>query len=280
MINAYTVIGQPIAHSLSPMIHALFGELTQRRISYTRTEGTPETFADIVRQWQQEGGRGCNVTAPFKEQAVEVCTHLALSAERAQSVNTIHMHRDGRLVGHSTDGAGMLEDIEHNIRFKVSGRRVLILGAGGAARGVLGPLLDAEPAALHIANRTVARAEGILKAFKNDPAATVPMSASSYESLASEAPFDLVINATSLSLAGNLPTLPDGLFCSQALAYDMMYSRIDTVFMAWARGQGAEVSDGFGMLVEQAAEAFLVWEGVRPKTRMAWPRLLELLNGN
>lgn len=279
MINAYTVIGQPIAHSLSPMIHALFGELTQRRIRYTRTEGTPETFADQVMQWQASGGRGCNVTAPFKEQAVGVCTHLALSAERAESVNTIHMHSDGRLVGHSTDGAGMLRDIEHNIRFKVAGRRVLMLGAGGAARGVLGPLLDAQPAAVHIANRTVARAEAIVEAFKDDPA-SLPISVSSYESLSDEPPFDLIINATSLSLAGNLPALPEGLFARDALAYDMMYSRHDTVFMAWSRDQGAMVSDGFGMLVEQAAEAFLVWEGVRPKTRMAWPRLLELLNAN
>ncbi len=278
MINAYTVIGQPIAHSLSPMIHTLFGDLTQRRISYTRTEGTPETFAEQVLQWQASGGRGCNITAPFKEQAVGVCTHLALSAERAESVNTIHMHADGRLVGHSTDGAGMLQDIEHNIRFRVAGRRVLMLGAGGAARGVLGPLLDAQPAAIHIANRTVARAEGIIEAFKDDPAATLPISASSYEALAEEQAFDLIVNATSLSLAGSLPTLPEGLFASEALAYDMMYSRHDTVFMGWAREQGAVVSDGFGMLVEQAAEAFLVWEGVRPKTRMAWPRLFELLN--
>ncbi len=280
MINAYTVIGQPIAHSLSPMIHSLFGELTQRRITYTRTEGTDASFEGIVKQWHDRGGKGCNVTAPFKEQAVQVCSHLARSADRAGSVNTIHMRRDGELVGHSTDGAGMMHDIERNIRFPVRGRRVLILGAGGAARGVVGPLLDARPSALHIANRTVSRADAILQYFADDPAAGVPMSASSYEALSEQAPFDLVINATSLSLAGSLPTLPDGLMTPQALAYDMMYSREATVFMRWAHDQGATVSDGFGMLVEQAAEAFLVWEGVRPKTRMAWPRLLELLNAH
>lgn len=281
MINAYTVIGQPIAHSLSPMIHGLFGELTQRRISYTRTEGTPETFAAIVADWKRDGGRGCNVTAPFKELALQSCTRLARSAERAGSVNTIHMHRDGGLVGHSTDGSGMLRDIEGNLRFPVLGRRVLILGAGGAARGVVGPLLDAQPAALHIANRTVSRAEGIVRYFDADPAAApVAMSASSYDDLAELPAFDLVVNATSLSIAGNLPALPDTLMAEQSMAYDMMYSHEDTVFMSWARARGAVVSDGFGMLVEQAADAFLVWEGVRPKTRMAWPRLLELFNAH
>lgn len=279
MINAYTVIGQPIAHSLSPMIHGLFGELTQRRISYTRTEGTPETFAEIVSNWHQSGGCGCNVTAPFKELALTSCTRLARSAERAGSVNTIHRHRDGGLVGHSTDGSGMMRDIESNLRFPVAGRRVLMLGAGGAARGVVGPLLDAQPAALHIANRTVARADGVVQAFADDLAAEgVQLTASSYEALSEQAPFDLVINATSLSLAGSLPALPEALLADQALAYDMMYSHEDTVFMSWARARGAFVSDGFGMLVEQAADAFLVWEGVRPKTRMAWPRLLELFN--
>lgn len=278
MINAYTVIGQPIAHSLSPPIHLLFGELTQRRISYTRTEGTPETFADIVVDWQAHGGRGCNVTAPFKEQAVAVCTRLARSAERAGAVNTIHMQRDGGLIGYSTDGSGLMRDIESNIRFDVAGKRVLILGAGGAARGVVGPLLDAGPSALHIANRTVARAESILQAFVDDPSATMPMSASPYEALNGLDPFDLVINATGLSLTGSLPDLPDGLLVDKALAYDMTYSAEDTVFMGWAGAQGALVSDGFGMLVEQAAEAFLIWEGVRPKTRMAWPRLQELFD--
>lgn len=269
MINRYTVIGQPIAHSLSPSIHELFGELTQRRISYSRTEATPATFTDTVRDWQASGGRGCNVTAPFKALALDACDRLAPAARRAGSVNTIRMHRDGSRVGHSTDGAGLLADLERNLHFPLAGRRVLLLGAGGASRAVVEPLLGARPALLHVANRTAERAHDLAAAFAEDG----PIGGSGYETLSELAPFDLVVNATSASLAGDLPPLPDALFADNALAYDMMYASGDTVFMSWARARGASVSDGFGMLVEQAAVAFAIWEGVRPKTRMARARL-------
>ena len=272
MINRYTVIGQPIAHSLSPPIHELFGELTQRRVRYTRTEATPETFADTVRAFQADGGRGCNVTMPFKELALGVCDRLSRTAERAGSVNTIHMHRDGSLVGHTTDGIGLRVDIERNLRRPIAGRRVLLVGAGGAARAVVEPLLAAGPAALHVANRTAARAEALAAAFEADG----PVTGSGLDALARLAPFDLVVNATAASHVGELPALPDGLLADGALAYDMMYAPRDTVFTAWARSRGHDVADGFGMLVEQAAESFGIWEGVRPKTRMAWDRLLAL----
>jgi len=269
VINRYTVIGQPIAHSLSPPIHELFGELTQRRISYTRTECTPATFVETVRDWQANGGRGCNVTMPFKELAPEACDRLSRAAERAGSVNTILMHRDGSRVGHTTDGAGLLADIGRNRRRPLAGRRVLLLGAGGAARAVVEPLLGARPAALHVTNRTAARAEALADAF----ASFGPVTGAGIDALDAEAPFDIVVNATAASLAGELPPLPDTLLAPGALAYDMTYAPGDTVFMAWARERGADVADGFGMLVEQAAEAFGIWEGVRPKTRMAWARL-------
>lgn len=290
MINAYTVIGQPVAHSLSPAIHALFGELTQRRVSYTRTEATDDSFEPIVRDWQARGGRGANVTMPFKERAFALCDRVGPAAARAGAVNTLHMHRDGALVGHNTDGRGLVIDLEINLRTPLAGRRVLLLGAGGAARGAIGALADAAPAALHVANRTLARAEAVVAAeiaapmpatprlrASDRPARTVPV-ASGYEALAALEPFDVVINATSLSFAGDAPPLPAGAFAPGALGYDMAYARTDTAFMRFARELGAErVANGFGMLVEQAAESFLIWESVRPKTRKAGARLRALL---
>lgn len=273
MINRYTVIGQPIAHSLSPIIHQFFGELTQRRIQYTRTEGTAETFERIVLDWQTSGGRGCNVTLPFKEMAASVCDRLSENAARSGAVNTIHMHRDGNRVGHNTDGVGLIADLNTQMASGIQSKRVLLIGAGGAARGVVGPLLDAHPSALHIVNRTAERADALACLFDN----LGQVSASGYEALIDIEAFDVIINATSLSLQGQLPPLPDSSIAAGAFAYDMMYGTGDTVFMSWARRQGCEVSNGFGMLLEQAAEAFLIWEGVRPKMRIAAPRLKALL---
>ena len=308
MINAYTVIGNPVAHSLSPAIHALFGELTQRRVRYTRTEAAHDAFEDVVRAWRAAGGRGANVTMPFKERAFALCDRVAPDAARAGAVNTIHMHRDGALVGHNTDGRGLVTDIEDNLGRRLAGARVLLLGAGGAARGAIGALADAGPAALHVANRTPGRAEALVAAERAAPpprpahraskAAPGPYSgpvsgsvsgpvsgrtlpvASGYDGLVELDPFDVVVNATSLSFANDAPPLPDGAFAAGALGYDMAYGRGDTAFMRFARERGAhEVAGGFGMLVEQAAEAFLIWEGVRPKTRRARARLRALLDG-
>lgn len=274
MINRYTVIGQPIAHSLSPVVHQLFGELTQRKILYTRTEAAPQTFADTVVQWQQSGARGCNVTAPFKELAVEVSHRLSANARRAGSVNTIHMHRDGSRVGHNTDGVGLVADIQVNLRRPLESQRILLLGAGGAARGVMAPLLASKPALLHVANRTAAKAEQLASEFAD----LGPVRGSGFEQLEEQATFDLVINATTLSMSGDMPPLPDDIISHKGLAYDMTYSTRDTVFMLWSKSRGASASNGLGMLVEQAAESFLIWEGVRPKTRMVLPRLRELLS--
>lgn len=273
MINRYTVIGQPISHSLSPVVHRLFGELTQRKILYTRTESTPETFAQTVRHWKESGGRGCNITSPFKEQAVAVCDRLSNESQRAGSVNTVHMHRDGSLVGHTTDGAGIVADIVQNKRQVVNAKHVLILGAGGAARGVVQAILNEKPARLHVANRTTEKAERLVELFSD----LGPVSAGGYEKLANERQFDIVINATTLGMSGTMPDLPEMLCNSGALAYDMTYAQKDTAFMAWAKSLGASSCNGLGMLVEQAAESFLLWEGVRPKTRMVYPRLQEML---
>lgn len=274
MINRYTVIGQPIAHSLSPVVHQLFGELTQRKLHYTRTEARPDTFADIVLEWQRSGAKGCNVTAPFKELAVQVCQRLSANARRAGSVNTIQMHRDGSLVGHNTDGVGLVADIVSNKRRSLKSQRILLLGAGGAARGVIAPLLATKPSVVHIANRTAAKAQQLVELFED----LGPVSATGYEELAEQAEFDVIINATTLSMDGGMPPLPDCVIGHKTLAYDMTYGSQDTVYMSWAKAKGATTSNGLGMLVEQAAESFLIWEGVRPKTRMAFPRLREMLS--
>lgn len=273
MINRYTVIGQPIAHSVSPDIHHVFGELSQRRIQYTRTEATPDTFAGVVHDWKRHGGLGCNVTMPFKQQALDVVDRIKPCAQRAGALNTIFMHKDGSLVGYNTDGSGLLADLRTTQSSDPAGKRLLIIGAGGAARGVLGPLMDRQPEALVIVNRTVSKAKSLAEQFDVDQT----LSAIGLDDLANQAPFDIIINATSSGLTGEALTLPASVIGTNTLAYDMVYSNQDTPFMAWARANGApRVVDGFGMLVEQAADAFVIWQGVRPKTRLVYPRLVHL----
>lgn len=273
MINRYTVIGQPIAHSLSPVVHQLFGEHTQRRVHYTRTESTPDSFESTVREWLASGAKGCNITSPFKEQAAQLCDRLSPQAQRAASVNTIKFLGDGTFHGHTTDGKGLVIDIEKNLRQPMQNKRVLILGAGGAARGVMQAILECDPACLHIANRTAEKAEQLAALFED----LGPTSGGGYEALHGMDAFDVVINATTLSMQGKLPDLPEQLLAKEALGYDMTYANRETLFMAWARTHGATTANGLGMLVEQAAEAFFIWEDVRPKTRMVYPRLHEML---
>ncbi|MFK7995664.1 MAG: shikimate dehydrogenase [Granulosicoccus sp.] len=273
MINRYTVIGQPIAHSLSPVVHHLFGELTQRKINYTRTESTPEEFEQTVRHLNDSGAKGCNVTSPFKEQAVLICDRLSREAQMAGSVNTIHMQRDGSMVGHTTDGPGLVADIIGNKRHAIKDGRVLILGAGGAARGVMHAILKQRPAQLHVANRTAEKAATLAEIFSD----LGPVAGSGFEQLVHLPAFDIVINATTLGMSGTMPDLPEHLMASGSLAYDMTYAQRDTAFMLWAKERGAMAANGLGMLVEQAAESFLIWEDVRPKTRMVYPRLRDML---
>ncbi len=275
MINRYTVIGQPIAHSVSPAIHHLFGELTQRRLHYTRTEATTETFETIVKDWQSSGGKGCNVTAPFKELAAQVCDRLHVSAKLAGAVNTIEMHRDGSLVGHNTDGTGLLRDIEKNKGFNLAQKRILMVGAGGAARGTIASLLSSKPATLHIANRTVKRAEELTNLFEH----LGPTVSSSYQDLSEHGPFDLIINATSMAFDDQAPPLPQTVLHPDSVAYDLAYSANSTPFLDWCKNSGiGKTTDGFGMLVEQAADAYLIWEGVRPKTRKVFLATSDIIN--
>ena len=261
MTDKYCVFGNPISHSKSPIIHAAFAHQTGQDIEYRAILAPTDGFADAVDAFIAEGGKGANVTVPFKQEAFQLATRLTLRAEQAGAVNTL-VFKDDEVVGDNTDGVGLLRDIMITLNYPIRGKRVLLLGAGGAARGVVGPLLGEHPASLTIANRTVVRARSLAEHF----AATGPVTGCGYDELAGQS-FDIVINATSASLAGELPPLPDGLLAPAGLAYDMMYGRGTTPFLAWAQAQGAgQCADGLGMLVEQAAEAFHVWRGVRPES--------------
>ena len=263
MTDCYAVIGNPIAHSKSPLIHAEFSRQTGEDISYTALLATRETFVSVVGGFIGQGGKGMNVTVPFKEQAWKyLATDIAPRAASARAVNTLTF-KDGKIIGDNTDGVGLLRDIESNLEFSVAGRRVLLMGAGGAVRGVLPALLNQRPAALNIVNRTVDKARELRERF---PASGI-LSVTDYAGLSSSQ-FDLVINATSSSMNDELPPLPKGIFAAGALAYDLMYGRGLTPFLRFARSQDiAKLADGLGMLVEQAAESFLIWRGVRPDTR-------------
>jgi shikimate dehydrogenase len=262
MTDRYCVFGNPIAHSKSPAIHAQFAASTGQNLSYEALLAPLDGFASAVRDFVAAGGRGANVTVPFKEEAFRLCDRLSQRAERAGAVNTLVF--DGKdIFGDNTDGAGLVRDISSNLGFDLAGKRILLLGAGGAARGVILPLLAANPASLFIANRSADKAEALAAAFSG----VVTVNGGNIAKIAGKC-FDLVINATSASLSGESLPLPSGLFAPGSLAYDMMYGKGDTPFMAQAREQGAaHCADGLGMLVEQAAEAFALWRGVRPATQ-------------
>jgi len=258
------VVGNPVAHSRSPQIHARFAHASHHAVDYTRIEAPLDGFAATVRAFADSGARGCNVTVPFKGEAFAMCTRLSERARRAEAVNTISFEADGWF-GDNTDGAGLVRDIELNAGVPLRGKRVLVLGAGGAAAGALDPLLAARPAALVVANRTPAKAQALIERFAASAARLdVPLSSAALE--APGAGFDVLINATAASLQAAVPPLPAGTLAPGALALDMMYGAAALPFLRWARAQGAVARDGLGMLVEQAAEAYFVWMGVRPST--------------
>ena len=258
MTDSYCVFGNPIGHSKSPLIHAAFARQTGEDISYVARLAPHAGFAESVKDFIAAGGRGANVTIPFKEEAYRLADHLTPRAKLAGAVNTLSFNET--VIGDNTDGAGLLRDITINLNHPVAGKRILLLGAGGAARGAIGPLLEQGPATLVIANRTAQKARDLAEHF----ATLGNVSGGAYSALSGQI-FDIVINATSASLGGELPPLPAGLFARSSLAYEMMYGRGDTPFLLYAREEGAtRLSDGLGMLVEQAAEAFYLWRGVRP----------------
>jgi shikimate dehydrogenase len=265
MTDRYAVVGNPIAHSKSPEIHAAFARQTGHDIDYSRLLAPVDGFRATIERFRAAGGKGVNVTVPFKLEAFDLADEVSQRARDAEAANFLDFE-DGRIRADNTDGMGLTRDIVHNLGFGLMNKRVLLLGAGGAAQGVLTPLLEHEPSILTIANRTVEKALRLADTFRRKPvAASSVLCGLGFDELAGHH-FDLVINATSTSLQGKLPPLPADAFAAGALAYDMMYGTTPTPFLAFAAAHGAKTSDGLGMLVEQAAESFLLWRGVRPET--------------
>lgn len=262
MSDAYAVFGHPIGHSKSPQIHAAFARACGQDMVYRAFEPPLGGFAQALRAFFADGGRGANVTAPFKLDAYATADVLSDRARAAGAVNALKVE-DGRIHGENFDGVGLVRDVEINLDAPIAGRRVLLLGAGGAARGAAPAILARRPALLSVANRDAAKAAGLVEAF----AALGPIEACGYGDLAQKAPYDIVLNSTSASWSGVAPPAPPSCFAPGALAYDLVYGKGLTPFLAQARTAGAgRLADGVGMLVEQAAEAFLWWRGMRPQT--------------
>lgn len=267
--DRYVVVGNPIAHSKSPDIHARFAEQTGQVIVYERMLAPLDGFEKSVRDFMRDGGKGANVTVPFKLEAYALATERTQRAAAAGAVNTLKFDA-GSILGDNTDGVGMVTDIVRNAGVAIKGKRVLLLGAGGAARGVILPILDEQPDELVIANRTVSKAAELADQFAPFTR-HCRIAGSRFEGL--EGRFDIIINATSASLSEDLPPVPSCIFGKTTFAYDMMYGKEPTVFMRFASGHGASVRDGLGMLVEQAAESFFMWRGVRPDTAAVYAEL-------
>ncbi|RBW52063.1 shikimate dehydrogenase [Marinobacter sp. F3R11] len=260
----YAVMGNPISHSKSPRIHSLFAGQTGEPVEYTAIQVPLDGFAAAVRRFFEAGGKGLNVTVPFKEQAWALAECRAARAEKAGAANTLYQNEAGQLVADNTDGQGLVRDLVDNHGVRLKDARVLVLGAGGAVRGVLGPLLEQQPVSLTLANRTVAKAGTLVKLFA-DEAGTTTLRACGFKE--PDQPFDVIINGTSASLQGDLPPLGADVIAADTVVYDMMYSLQTTTFNQWALDNGAiRVFDGLGMLVEQAAESFRLWRGVLPET--------------
>jgi shikimate dehydrogenase len=258
--DRYVVIGNPIEHSKSPAIHTQFALQTQQALAYERLLVALDGFDAAIKNLVASGVRGANITLPFKLDAYNIVTDLTPRARATGAVNTLKFEGD-KILGDNTDGVGLVRDIVVNAGISLQSRRILLLGAGGAARGVILPLLSELPAELVIANRTVQKAQDLLTQFHGH---SVALSASSFDDLSGG--FDVVINATSASLSDGLPNISSSLFNEKSFIYDMMYGAKPTNFMQWAAEKKATVRDGLGMLVEQAAESFELWRGVRPDT--------------
>ena len=260
-VDQYGVFGYPVSHSLSPFVHAMFARESGQQISYRAYEVTPEDFNQRVRSFFAGGGRGLNITLPHKLAAVGVAAELSERATHAAAVNTL-TQQGTALLGDNTDGAGLVRDLSDNVGLALEGRRVLILGAGGATRGIVGPLLALAPKVLVIANRTPERAAALAAAF-----ADVGRTRGVSFQQVGDAPFDLIVNATSASLSGEIPQIPRRAIATHTVCYDLAYGRSATAFVKWAQALGcARALQGLGMLVEQAAESFQIWRGVRPAT--------------
>jgi shikimate dehydrogenase len=269
----YLVFGNPISQSKSPFIHTLFARQTMQNMQYATAQPELDGFTEAARQFFTEGGKGCNITVPFKEQAYQFADRLTERAELAGAVNTLKKLDDGEIIGDNTDGEGLVQDL---LQYQVplQGARILLIGAGGAARGVIKPLLDQQPAELVIANRTFTKAQALAELFRPHGNVTA------IEIDKVEESFDLVINSTSASLYKELPGISSAVFSATTVAYDMVYGKGMTTFNQWARDNGAlQAYDGLGMLVGQAAESFMLWRGLRPGTKQILRELRKNLEG-
>ncbi len=272
-IDRYAVFGNPIGHSKSPFIHTLFARQTNQSLTYTAECAPVGGFIEAAKAFFADGGKGCNVTLPFKEDAYQFASRLTERAQLAGAVNTLKKLDDGEIIGDNTDGAGLVQDLlQHQV--VLEGARILIIGAGGAARGVIKPLLDQKPTSLTITNRTFSKAEELAELFS----AYGPVTAKEMNTIAEE--FDVIINSTSASLSGELPAISSSVFADNSTSYDMMYGKGDTTFNQWAKQHGAaHAYDGLGMLVGQAAESFMLWRGLRPGAKQILRELRKNLEG-
>jgi shikimate dehydrogenase len=258
-MDNYAVFGNPIAHSKSPLIHAAFAKQTEQNLTYSAECVPLDGFSQQVGDFFKKGGKGLNVTVPFKLEAFALAQSQTERAEIAGAINTLWIGKCGTLSGDNTDGVGLLRDITINQLFDIKGKKILILGAGGAVRGIVSPLLSANPQQIIIANRTLSKAAELATLEPKT------MKSCEFDDLNGET-FDLIINGVSSGLHGEMPNLPNNMFKNNALAYDMVYGNQATPFMKWAENQHVKAVDGVGMLVEQAAEAFFIWRGIRPET--------------
>ena len=271
IIEKYAVIGNPIEHSKSPIIHGMFAQQTDDAMSYDTILGALDEFTETVKKFQQEGGKGLNVTVPFKEQAWELADELSDYAQRAGAVNTLVFKDDGSIFGANTDGIGLIRDFKVNHNVALKGKRILLMGAGGAGKGVVQPLMEESPACLVIANRTPERATALAAEFTD----LGDVTGGSFNDLRNQGRFDIIINATAASLQGIMPPLPESCLYEESVCYDMMYGGRPTSFEYWSEDNGASlVLNGLGMLVEQAAESYAIWRGRMPETKPVLDSLL------
>lgn len=267
--DAYAVMGNPVSHSKSPQIHAAFARQTKQRLSYSAIQVDVGGFAQALGNFCASGGKGLNITVPFKEEAWALVDERSERATQAGAVNTVSFNGDGHSIGDNSDGVGLVRDLMQNHGIKLCATRILLLGAGGAVRGVLGPMIAQKPAEIVIANRTEEKAVALAAEFNRSGL----LRGCGFQ-LIGEQPFDLIINGTAASLQGDIPPIPTSAVSDATCCYDMMYGNEPTVFMRWASGLGAaRVIDGLGMLVEQAAESFYLWRGVRPDTAAVMAQL-------
>lgn len=262
-IDKYAVFGNPVNHSKSPLLQTMFADETGESISYTAQLIEVDKFEQSVSNFFKQGGKGLNITVPFKERAFTFADTLTTRAQTAGAVNTLYLNNKNEIIGDNTDGVGLLNDMTNNLNWKISNKDLLIVGAGGAVRGILEPIISAKPSSITLVNRTLEKAETLANSFSS----LFSLNALSFDQLKDKS-FDIIINATSASLSGNLPPLPNSILNKHTCCYDLMYSTTKTSFISWAETNGCQfTSDGLGMLVCQGAESFYIWRGVKPSTK-------------